>query len=349
MSVTLATKTMELIQQTLNADNCGQFRQNLKQLLPKMEDAYRPDDGGFRSHQGASSIGTDCGRALQLKWKWVNKPTFDERILRLFNRGHLEEARFLSILKCLPGVQLWFETEEGGQFKFSDFGGHYGSALDGIAVGIPDLPEGSPCYLEFKTSSGKIFNKIKEKGCADEKHEHYVQMQQCMLYYNLPYSLYMVVNKDTDELYAEIISFDQANADRYRQRAYDIIFSTSPIPRISNQTTFWKCKFCDVKEVCHGKKKPLVNCRTCAHWSPAEQGGYTCARGNSEVVNSKDASSNGCGEHVYDPTLLSGYDYLGGHTEDNYTVLRTRKGSEFKQGPGHVTSQELYNGFNPDK
>lgn len=100
MSVTLATKTMELIQQTLNADNCGQFRQNLKQLLPKMEDAYRPDDGGFRSHQGASSIGTDCGRALQLKWKWVNKPTFDERILRLFNRGHLEEARFLSILKC---------------------------------------------------------------------------------------------------------------------------------------------------------------------------------------------------------------------------------------------------------
>lgn len=344
--VQLASKTLEAIRQALNADKCAQFRLNLKELIPKMDDAYRGKEDPFRRHQGASGIGADCARSIQLKWKWVDESQFDERMLRLFNRGHLEEARFLAMLKCIPNSELWFETAEGGQYKFSDFGNHYGSALDGIMVGCPDLPPGVPCYTEFKTAGSKAFAKIKANGCQAEKGEHYVQMNQCMKYYNLPYSLYMVVNKDTDELYAEIITYDQSNAEHYSQRAEQIIFATDPMPRISNQATFWKCKFCDVKKVCHGKQMPRVNCRTCAHWTPLREGGYSCARGNVEVVTDKQRSFTGCNEHVYDPTLLPQFDYMGGNHESNYTVLRTRQGHEFKQGPGYVSSLELY--ANPD-
>lgn len=339
--IQLATKTLEAISQALNADKCGQFRQNLKILLPKMEDAYRGTEDKYRRHQGASGIGRDCAREIQLKWRWAQQSQFDERMLRLFNRGHLEEARFLAMLMCVPGVQLWYETEDGGQFKFSDYANHYGSALDGIAVGIPDVPEGAACYTEFKTASSKAFAKIKANGCRAEKFEHYVQMNQCMLYYKLPFSLYMVVNKDTDELYAEIIQFDQANADQYRNRAGEVIFTTDPLPRISNQPTFWKCKFCDEKPVCHGKKIPDINCRTCAHWSPKAEGGYSCARGHEDTVGNKHASFVGCPEHVFDPTLLPQFSYMGGNHESNYSVLRTRSGHEFKQGPDHVTSGQL--------
>lgn len=347
--IQLATKTLEAIKEALNADKCAQFRMNEKILLPKMDDAYRGEETPFRSHQGASGIGRACGREVQLSWKWVAKPQFDERILRLFNRGHLEEARFLAMLLCLPNVQLWYETDEGGQFKFSDLGGHYGSALDGIMVGCPDLPEGVPCYTEFKTSAAKGFEKLKKAGCKEEKFDHYVQMNQCMKYYQLPYSLYMVVNKDNDELYAEIIPYDEDNANRYTNRAEEIIFTTDPLPRISNQSTFWKCKFCDVKKVCHGKELPEINCRTCAHWSPKRDGGYNCAHGNDECVNTKEQSFLGCERHVYDPTLLPQYSFMGGNHESNYTVLRTKNGTEFKQGPSYTTSAQLKAGFDPDK
>lgn len=341
MTIVLATKTLDAISKALNADKCGQFRQNLKTLLPKMEDAYRGSESKFRSHQGASGIGVDCARQIQLRWKWVKEAQFDERILRLFNRGHLEEARFLAMLMCVPGVKLWYETDEGGQFKFADYGGHYGSALDGIAMGIPDLPEGVPCYTEFKTSGSKGFAQLKAKGCQECKHEHYVQMNQCMKYYKLPYSLYMVVNKDTDELYAEIIAYDEENARTYSERAKNIIFTVDPQPRISNQATFWKCKFCDEKGVCHGKEAPEINCRTCTHWSAKPEGGYHCAHGMTDIVNDKTACFEGCEKHVYDPTLLPRFSFMGGNHESNYAVYRTRDGKEFKQGPDHITSQQI--------
>lgn len=337
----IATKTLKAIEDALSADNCGQFRKNLEWLLPKMADAYRGEEDAFRNHMGASGIGDECARKVQLRWLWVEKPNFPERVLRLFNRGHLEEARFLSMLLCVAGVQLWYETEDGGQFKWSDHGGHYGSALDGIATGIPDVPAGAPCYTEFKTAGEKAFKEFQRNGCEVSNHTYYVQTQECMKYYNLPFTLFMVVNKNTDELYAEIITYDAAVADEYSGRAKRIMFGSEAEPRISNTKTFFKCKFCDVRDVCHGSKVPEVNCRTCAHWSAVETGGYSCERGNG-AVHQKETSMLGCDDHVFNPTLLPKYSFMGGHPTDNYSVLRDRMGNEIKQGPLHVTSHELY-------
>ena len=334
-----AELTLAAISAALEADKCGQFREHLRDLLPKMDDAYRGTEKPFRRHQGASSIGADCARELQLSWRWATKPEFPERILRLFNRGHLEEARFLAMLMCVPTIKLWFETEDGGQYKWSDYNGHYGSALDGIATGIPDLPNGDACYTEFKTAGDKPFAKVVKNGVRAEQWKHFVQMQQCMKYFNLQYSLYMVVNKNTDELYAEIIDYDKDIADQYTRRAGEIIFTTDALPRISNTKTFFKCKFCNQKDVCHGTTIPEVNCRTCCHWSPEQDGTFSCARNNEELFGPD--VYEGCAEHVFDPTLLSGFSYLGGDASRNATLLRTRDGQDFWQGPNDTTSQEL--------
>ena len=335
-----AELTLKAIHDALDADKCGQFRQNLKMLLPKMEDAYRGEEKKFRSHQGASGIGSECDREVQLKWLWTSTSEFDPRILRLFNRGHLEEARFLSMLMCIPGVNLWYETEDGGQFKFNDHGGHYGSALDGVATGVPDIPGGAACYTEFKTASDSKFNAFVKKGCRAENFTYYVQNQQCMKYMKLRYTLFMVVNKNTDEVYAEILYYDEEVADKYSERAKGIIFATEALPRISDKATFFKCRWCDVKAVCHGKEIPEVNCRTCCHWSPRPEGGYSCVRGN-DTVNNADACMSGCAEHVFNPTLLPSYHHIGGSNEENYIEFRTKSGRDFKQGPGYITSLEL--------
>lgn len=345
--VILANKTLQAIEDALNGDKCGQFRQNLAWLLPKMEDAYRGTEKPYRKHLGASGIGAECSREIQLKWRWTSVPTFEERMLRLFNRGHLEEARFLAMLLCVPGLQLWFETEDGGQYKWSDHAGHYGSALDGIALGVPDLEPNTPAYTEFKTAGSKSFAKIKKNGVRAEKWEHFVQMQQCMKYYKLPASLYMVVNKDNDELYAEIINYEPHYADQYSRRAKEIIYTTDTLPRISNNKTFYKCRFCDKKAICHGDVIPDINCRTCAHWSAETDGGFSCARSNTEVHS--DESFNGCPEHVYDPTLIPALSYIGGNSEQNYAEYATRDGELIKQGPAFMGSLEFKERFTKDK
>lgn len=338
--VHVAQLTLDAINTALAADNCGQFRQNLKFLLPKMEDAYRGEEKPFRKHLGASMIGRDCSRQLQLGWHWTSKPEFPPRVLRLFNRGHLEEARFLSMLMCLEGVKLWYETEDGGQFKWNFHNGHYGSALDGIATGIPDIPNGEACYTEFKTSAKKGFDETVRLGCRATHPEHYVQMQECMLAYNLQYSLYMMVNKDNDDLYAEVIYYDKDTALRYKQRARDIIFSTEPLTRISENPTFYKCKFCDVRNICHGSDIPEINCRTCCHWTAEEDGTESCARNNDELF--RESVYVGCSEHVFNPNLLSKFEYNGGDATRGCVFLREHETTEIiAQGPNDLTSAQF--------
>ncbi|QDP52312.1 MAG: hypothetical protein Unbinned4162contig1001_12 [Prokaryotic dsDNA virus sp.] len=339
----LATKTVEAIDKAIEKDAGAAFRVALKKLLPKMEDAYRGEDNPFRSHLGISGIGDDCARKVQLRWLWCTVPKFPPRIHRLFNRGHLEEARFLSLLMLVEGVNLWFETEEGGQFRVSDFGGHYGSALDGIATGIPDIPEGKPAYTEFKTHNDKSFRELKTKGVRATKFDHYVQMQECMHYYNLPYGLYMAVNKNDDELYAEVIEYDHDTAVKYKDRAERIIFVCEPEPKLHNSPSFYKCKWCEQNGVCHGKNIPQINCRTCSHSTAERDGTWSCAIGG-DAIKSKVSQRTGCQRHVFNPQLLPAWSFVGGGCDDGgelFAEYVTRAGKRIKQGPNDLTSAAL--------
>ncbi len=64
-------------------------------------DAYCAEayDDGHRTHLGASLIGHECSRHLWYVFRWVRHERFPPRMLRLFNRGHREEARFIEWLR----------------------------------------------------------------------------------------------------------------------------------------------------------------------------------------------------------------------------------------------------------
>ena len=89
---------------------------------------------GFRTHLGASLIGKACERALWYDFRWTTKAKFPGRVLRLFETGHLAEARLVQNLRRTGATVLEVDPETGRQFRVQAHGGHFGGSLDGVAL-----------------------------------------------------------------------------------------------------------------------------------------------------------------------------------------------------------------------
>lgn len=273
MTHLVAVKTLSLIDKVMTQDQGASYRQWLQKVLPHLGDAYRGEDDPYRSHLGASLMGNECGRAIWYSFRWATKPQFDGRMLRLFNRGHLEEGRFIAALLMI-GVQVYQQDENGNQFRISGAAGHYGGSGDGVGVNIPDLAAGQYALLEFKTHNDKSFAAVEKDGVRASKYEHYVQMQQYMRKMGLPVALYCAVNKNNDAFYMELVKLDVALADQLIDRAEKIVWLHTAPDRLPNATAGWfKCKWCDHRDVCHMGAAPARNCRTCRYSWPTEAGG----------------------------------------------------------------------------
>jgi len=59
----------------------------------------------FRNHLGGSMIGRPCDREIWYGFRWAKVPSFGARMLRLFERGHKEEFRFVRYLRRI-GIRV---------------------------------------------------------------------------------------------------------------------------------------------------------------------------------------------------------------------------------------------------
>ena len=294
-TIRIAVKTLNKIENSIRADQGATYRRFLGEIIAKMQDAYNPNNEGHRSHMGASLIGQECARAIWYNFRWCTKSNFEGRMVRLFNRGHLEEARFIAMLLSI-GCKIWHQDENGNQFRISDACGHFGGSGDGVAMGIPDLDANTPCLLEFKTHSEKSFKELEAKGVREAKWEHFVQMNVYMYKMGLAVALYMAVNKNTDALHAELITLNKEVAEQYIDRANKIVWLQQPPKKLSETSAFFKCRYCSHRDVCHLKKAPDLNCRTCEYCQPTEQGGWFCNLHNANC--SKELQLTGCHNYM---------------------------------------------------
>lgn len=292
-NVRLATKTIKAIDLAIATDQGKTYRYWLQKVLPHIGDAYRQDDDQHRTHLGASYVGEECARKIYYSWRWFTIKKFEGRIIRLFNRGHMEEARMIACLLTI-GVEVTQQDAEGRQFTISHAGGHVGGSGDGVGKGIPDLEPDQYALLEFKTHGEKSFDQLAENGVRVSKLEHYAQMQVYMRKMELAVGLYLAVNKNTDELYGEIITLNSEFADQYLDRGQMIVSMPQPPSRISESPGFWKCRFCDHRPVCHNLQGgvPEFNCRTCIHSIPLPSGEWQCSMDG--TLLSKEAQIKGC-------------------------------------------------------
>lgn len=303
-----ATKTLAAIESAMAADQGAKFRGLLKDLMPLAGDAYDTKNEEFRPHLGASLIGRNCDRELWYSFRWTTSKQFDGRMLRLFNRGHLEEPRMVALLQMI-NCEVWQHTAGGKQFRIDGHRGHFGGSLDGVIKGVPDLPEGEACLAEFKTHGEKSFIKLAEEGVVKAKWEHFVQQQMYMGHYNLNWSLYMAVNKNTDELHAELVKFDPIIHAKYVKRSVTTIESVIPPKRISESPSWYGCKFCEHKGVCHEPKTiPARNCRTCIYSRIGDAGEWFCTEpmadavyGDNSAPLSPDEQRRGCDRYEMNP------------------------------------------------
>lgn len=299
-----ATQLENAIEAAIAADQGASYRGFLGQVIMDSPDAFRNEPESFRSHMGASLMGGKCGRAIWYSFRWATKSNFPGRVMRLFNRGHLEEPRFIAALMCI-GVTLFQVDSNGKQYRISGSAGHYGGSGDGVGVNVPGLPATTYALTEFKTHNEASFKKLVSEGVRSSKFEHFVQCQQYMRKMGLPVSLYMAVNKNNDEIYAEFVELDVEMADTYIERADKIIWMQRAPTRLGNPPSpgNYDCKWCDHKPVCFLKAKPAVNCRTCVNAQPMDTGDavWRCNLYNADIP--KPVQLQGCESWTQHPDM----------------------------------------------
>jgi hypothetical protein len=263
-------------------------------------------DGGQRAHLGASIIGKACDQALWFDFRWVTRVKHAGQLLRLFETGQREESRVVSNLRRTGATVLEVDPETGKQFRVTAVDGHFGGSLDALINGLQESPRHWHVG-EFKTHNAKSFKDLLEKRVRESKPQHYDQMQIYMRLKGPVWALYVAVNKDTDDLYLERVKYDQEHAERLLERATRVIFSLNPtLAKLSENPSWFECKFCDHNAVCH-KTKPgtwaEVNCRTCVHSTPVKGGAWTCELHQTDI----DLATQrvGCDRHLYIPQLVN--------------------------------------------
>lgn len=233
-------------------------------------------DDGPRTHLGASIIGHSCQRFIWFSFRWMFREIFGGQMQRLFQRGHLEENRIIEWLQGI-GFQIKQVNIDGNQFRIAFADGHGGGSSDGLGW-IPTRYGNFPdaILLEFKTQKDKRFSTLVGQGVEKEKPQHFVQASIYGRRLGMHYCLYIAANKETDELNIELVELDWALADQETAKAENIVMTPLPPPRISENPSFWKCKYCPANPICHLNAPILRNCRSCRFAQPDYNKQWRC-------------------------------------------------------------------------
>jgi hypothetical protein len=208
-----------------------------------------------RDYLGASMLGDECIRKIQLQYM-KHDVDVSAQNLRTFAIGHCLED-LIAEWMILAGFDLKTRNENGEQFGFSVANGKIAGHCDGIIVSGPDFCR-CPCLWECKTLNSKSWSDTAKRGVLVSKPIYFSQVQLYMAYLDLEANpcVFTALNKDTSELYHELIAFDAECAQRYSDRAVQIIKATENnelLPCVSNDSSFYRCKMCGFRNQCFKK------------------------------------------------------------------------------------------------
>jgi hypothetical protein len=285
-----------------------------------------------RPHLGASMLGHACDRWIWLSFRWAAREKFSGRMLRLFRRGHAEEA---TIMKDLAMTGIDFSKRQANV----SFGSHVSGSADAIIEGgVPEAPQ-TRHIAEFKTHNKKSFDALEKEGVLKAKPEHWGQMQIYMAGTFIERALYVAVCKDDDRYYIERVKFDKEAAEKLIARGKRLALSDEMPPPISTDPTWYQCRFCPAHSFCHEKQPTQhVNCRTCAHSTPKEDSTWKCERFDAEGIPFE-YQLKGCDAHVLHPDMVPWEVSLG--DPDQWSATYIINGKPVVNGEGGFASTEI--------
>lgn len=215
------------------------------------------------NYLGASRLGVECSRAIQYEYLNVPKDEgkdFDGQILRIFDTGHIFEELSIKWLR-LSGFELYTQKSSGGQFGFTAAGGRIQGHVDGIINNAPaSLGFAFPMLWEHKSMNNKNWNDTIKKGVTISKPVYATQvaLYQAYMEPQIPGistnpALFTAVNKDTEELYHELMPFDSALAQTMSDKGVNILNACDAgelLPRMASSQSFYTCKICPWNQKC---------------------------------------------------------------------------------------------------
>lgn len=208
-----------------------------------------------RDYLGASRIGEPCARKLVFEYTHTpvdpNK-VFDGGILRVFAAGHQFEVLAIRWLRD-AGFDLRTAQTDEQQFGFETASGRIRGHIDGVIVGGPDVGISWPALWEHKALKASSWNDTVKHGVRISKPVYYGQVQIYMAYMDLGVALFTAMNKDTQDLYHEVVAFNPVEAQALSDKAVDVLRAADigdlP-PRISTQSDFYLCRWCVYAQRC---------------------------------------------------------------------------------------------------
>ncbi len=207
-----------------------------------------------RTYLGASLIGEECLRKVQYSHQGLDR--FDGKTLRIFAAGHAFEDMTANELRQ-AGFNLRTQTGRGSQYGFKVASGKIGGHIDGVLLGGPGLMN-YPALWEHKALGVKSWNEVVKKGVAVAKPVYAAQIALYQAYMHLADfpALFTARNRDTQEIYHELVPFDVALAQRMSDKAVRIIKAAERselLPRCSKEPEFYLCRTCAFQERCWSK------------------------------------------------------------------------------------------------
>jgi len=211
-----------------------------------------------RYYLGMSRIGDPCERRLWLDYRIADKAALEGRTFRIFDNGEAAEARIITDLWA-AGYTIDREQEE-----FSDFDDRFRGHCDGVIHGVTQRPH----LLEIKTANAANFKIFQQKGLKEAKPIYFDQMQCYMGYGQLERGLFVVENKNTQELYTERIYFDRFRFEELKDKAQKITEATEAPPKPEDADCYW----CDFRDYgCLNPPTGGPGCPGCAWWRSADK------------------------------------------------------------------------------
>jgi len=216
------------------------------------ENATRPQ----RDYLGGSRLGDICSRRLQYEYlKAPRDPLggFSGKSLRIFALGHLLEDLAIEWLRK-AGFDLRTRNRHGEQFGFTAAGGRVQGHADGVVVAGPD-GFAAPALWECKSANAKNWREIAKHGVAKAKPVYATQIALYQAYLGLTETpaLFTAINKDTCEIWHELVPFDAALAQSASDKAVTILRACDAgelLPRHTSDPEHFECRFCAWKARC---------------------------------------------------------------------------------------------------
>lgn len=204
-----------------------------------------------RCYLGMSSIGGPCARALWYGFRGYTPLPPEGRTLMIFDLGdRVEDA----VLHWLTGAGY---AVTGLQDEYTAHNGFFRGHCDGRISGVTRREH----ILEIKSANDNRFKAFKTAGVRAVSAAYYCQVQCYMGYSGLERALFVIMNKNTCELYSERVHFRRDHFEALHRRAWDIITANEPPARPGDAIP--ACAWCDFRFHCREPEFAVQTAGTC--------------------------------------------------------------------------------------